>query len=142
MVLINSRQKYGIIFSCWMIRFKLFSNKSLGGGGCVFTSSEQGTYSIHRFYADAEPLIRQLPIFWGDCCRLFCDQSFGHGLREKVYKKCLSTVKNIICFASLVTTQSKFKPVAAVQSSWSILGNLAHYGNSPIFALFFYIPYY
>lgn len=141
MVLISSRQKYGIIFSCWMIRFESFSNKSFSLWGFV-TSSEQGTNSIHPFYADPEHLIRKLPVFLGDCCCLFCDQSYAHALQEKVYKKCLSIVKNIFCSASLVTTKSKFKPVAAVQSGWSILGYLAHYGKSLIFALFFYIPYY
>lgn len=39
-----------------------------------FTSSEKGTDTICCFYVDPEHLIRKFPIFWGDCCLLFCDQ--------------------------------------------------------------------
>lgn len=141
MVLISSRQKYGLPFSCCTIGCKLSSKNPVVCGG--FTSSEQGTNTICCFFL----LILNI---WLENYQCFGVMAAVYSVTrnmltpwgKRLYKKYWSVVKITFCFASLwqhkanLSLSMHYKAAGAYWASWLIMG------KSLIFVLFFHISYY
>lgn len=141
MVLISSRQKYGLPFSCCTIRFKLSSKKSCSLWG-VYLIWAGHKYRLVFFTLMLNIWLENYQSFRVIAAFYSVTRNMLTPWEKRLYEKYLSVVKNTFCFALLWQHKANLSPSVhykAAGAYWAIWLIMA---KSLIFALFFHISYY